>query len=146
MPFVPAPDESAEAPVRELALHCLRVVLLRSPEAIPSGIVRYRVQRKVPLQVFICERDGSRWNLAKGLDGASFARRAYFRRMQIEEVFRGLKHHPHIAHMPCQTEERKAPWLLLCGLGYSYLYLLGRVAKGRGLWERYHCCKQQSAF
>jgi len=110
------------------------------------GAVRYHAKRKVPVQALVCERDGSRWNLATSLDRGAQARQVYFSRMQIEEMFRDLKQHLHIEKMPCLTLARKATWLLLCALTYSYLYWLGALAKARGFSQRYHYWKQESVF
>jgi hypothetical protein len=110
------------------------------------GSVRYHAKRKVPLQVLVCESDGSRWNLATSLDRKAKARLIYFSRMQIEEMFRDLKQHLRIEKMPCTTIARQATWLLMCALAYSYLYWVGAMAKARGLSERYHCWKQESVL
>ncbi|NSW58634.1 MAG: transposase [Armatimonadetes bacterium] len=110
------------------------------------GSVRYHAKRKVPLQVLVCESEGSRWNLATSLDRAGKPRQVYFSRMQIEEMFRDLKQHLHIQKMPYATLARKATWLLLCALAYTYLYWVGVLAKAAGLSERYHYWKTESVF
>jgi hypothetical protein len=112
------------------------------------GSVQYHAKAKVPLQVLLCESDDSRWNLATSLDSKAKAtvRQIYYSRMQIEEMFRDLPQHLHIEKMPCTTLARKATWLLLCALAYSYLYWLGVLAQARGLSERYHYWKTESVF
>jgi len=110
------------------------------------GAVRYQSLRRVPVQVLLCEAEGSRWNLATSLPTKAQVSKIYYSRMQIEEMFRDLKQHLHIEKMPCTTLARTATWLLLCALAYSYLYWLGVLGTEQKLSERYHYWKTASVL
>jgi hypothetical protein len=109
------------------------------------GLVRYHGTQKVPVRMLICRRKDGRWNLVTSLEDPQLVFQAYFSRMQIEEMFRDLKQHLDIERMRCEGLERRAMWLLLAAIAYSYLYWLGTVAQRAGLSMYYHYWKTESA-
>jgi len=108
--------------------------------------VGYHSDLRVPINLLLCGRRGARWNLATSLTDPQEIFQCYQRRMQIEEMFRDLKQHLGLERMRSTTLQRRAMWLVLAAIAYSYLYWLGRVAQQAGLSERYHYWKSESQF
>lgn len=108
------------------------------------GSVRYHGTERVPVQMLICRRKDSRWNLVTSLSDPQLVYQTYCSRMQIEEMFRDLKQHLDIERMRCEGLARHAMWLLLAAIAYTYLYWLGAAGQRAGLSMYYHYWKTES--